>query len=260
MTTTADWAHFYAERGGWRSFPIRPGDKRPLYAAWQKDATVDPALIDQYWRDDERNLGLICGETFDAWDIESAHLEAFSAWANETNAIPPEPPMASTGRGGIHILTAPTGVDGSRNLYLDGTHIGELKSRGGFIVACPSETEGPYEWLHISTDLHLPEATPALRGLLERPVALRKTLPTRIASPDDVVAVLGRLAGSVKYSAGEGRRNNYLYWATRRAIEEGIPARHVVKAMQAAAAEAGLEDEETEKTIASALDAESIAA
>ena len=80
-----------------------------------------------------------------------------------------------------------------------------------------------------------------------------------MASPDDVVAVLGRLAGSVAY-AGEGKRNNYLYWAMRRALEEGVPLRHARKALEAAALEAGLEADETTKTLDSALDAESIAA
>ena len=265
MTTTADWARFYGERMGWRVFPVNAGKKTPKWSGWLKDATTDPHLIDQQFYADDINVGLLAGETFDAFDIEGEHLSAFSVWmARHGHELPAECPLASTGRGGIHILTAPTGVDGTRRLYLDGTHIGELKSRGGFIVACPSEVDlgdavGDYDWLYPPTPGWLPEPTDWLRGLLERPVALRKTLPTRIASPDDAVAVLGRLAGSVTH-AGEGRRNNYLYWAIRRAIEEGIPADFAVKALRAAALEAGLEDDETEKTIESAIGAESIAA
>jgi hypothetical protein len=86
-------------------------------------------------------------------------------------------------------------------------------------------------------------------------VALRKSFPTRLASPDDVVAVLGQLAGSVQY-AGEGSRNNYLYWAMRRAIEEGVPVHHATRVLRVAAIEAGLERHETEQTIESALSAE----
>lgn len=253
---TADWALLYAQ-AGWRSFPVKPGGKAPMFSNWQADATTDPKLIRQ-WQTPARNIGLVCGEAFDAWDIEAQHLSRFADFLYRAGPLP-EAPIASTGRGGVHILTAPTGVDGNRYLYLDGIHIGELKSRGGFIVACPSETEGQYIWSTLPPRLAVPEAPDWLRGLLERPVTLRKYLPTPLASPDDVVNVLGRLAGSVTH-AGEGRRNNYLYWAMRRALEEGVPLRHARKALEDAAREAGLEDDETTKTIDSAIDAESIAA
>jgi hypothetical protein len=255
--TPADWALYYA-KAGIRSFPVQPGKKVPMYRAWPRDATTDPKLIRQ-WQIEDRNLGLVAGEVFDAWDIEIDHVPAFCSWMYANGHLMPEAPVASTGRGGMHILTQPTGVDGSRNLYLDGKHIGELKSRGGFILACPSVTEQMYLWTWLPDRMELPEAPAWLLGLLERPTALRKTLPTRLASPDDVVAVLGRLAGSVTH-AGEGRRNNYLYWAMRRAIEEGVPERHARKVLEAAAEDAGLEAEETQKTLDSAIGAESVAA
>lgn len=260
----ADWALLYA-RAGWRSFPVTARKKTPIYKNWQEDATTDPKMVRQYFPPGtERNIGLVCGEAFDAWDIEGQHLAAFSEHLTQNGVGMPEAPVAHTARGGVHILTAPTGVDGTRYLYLGGQHVGELKSRGGFIVACPSvftddNGTGDYIWATLPRRLAVPEAPGWLLALLERPVRLRKTLPTRIASPDDAVVVLGRLAGSVTH-AGEGRRNNYLYWAIRRAIEEGIPVDHAVKALRAAASEAGLEDDETEKTIESAIGAESVAA
>lgn len=264
VSALANWALLYA-KANWRSFPVKAGGKSPLYKNWQKDATTDPELIGRYFASPERNLGLVCGEAFDAWDIEGDHLSAFDSYWARWSKVLPEAPIASTGRGGIHILTKPTGVDGTRYLYLDGKHIGELKSRGGFIVATPSETwaaeppGGQYIWANLTPRLTVPEPAPWLLHLLERPVALRKTLPTRLASPDDVVAVLGRLAGSVAY-AGRGSRNNYLYWAVRRAIEEGCPVGPATKVFRAAAEDAGLDPDEAEKTIESALGAESVAA
>lgn len=257
MATTVDWALLYAQ-AGWRSFPVKPGGKTPVYKNWQADATVDPNLIGRYFAPEDRNIGLVCGEAFDAWDIEVAHITAFAEFEHRNGGLPPAP-VASTGRGGVHILTAPTGVDGTRYLYLDGKHIGELKSRGGFIVAAPSETEDQYVWTSLPPRLAVPEAPHWLRGLLERPEKLRKTLPTRIASPEDAAAVLGQLTASV-LRAGEGKRNNYLYWAVRRAIEEGIPGEKAIRVFEAAGLEAGLEADEVEKTVHSALDAESIAA
>jgi hypothetical protein len=254
---TAEWAQFYS-RAGWRSFPVWAGKKNPIYDGWQTGATTDPALLDRYFSDPARNIGIVAGEQFDAWDIEVEHVDTFNQWVEQNDHRLPESPIASTGRGGIHILTQPTGTDHTRKLYLDGTHIGELKSRGGYILVCPSVTEEMYQWTWLPRRLELSPAPDWLLALLERPQTVKR-LPTRLATPDDVVAVLGRLAGSVAH-AGEGSRNNYLYWAMRRAIEEGIPPRHARTVLTAAGREAGLEFHEVEQTIESALEAESVAA
>lgn len=255
---TATWAGVYASVAHWRVFPVRPGDKRPQYEGWQKDATTDPAQIERYWYEgSERNVAVVCGEAFDAWDIEAAHLPRFEEWLTKHGRSLPESPLAKTGRGGIHYLTEPTGVGGNRYLYLDGVHIGELKSTGGFIVVCPSRTEGYYRWLFAPPRLTVQPAPDWLLGLLERPKTGVRYFPARLATPEDVAAVLGRLARAVT-TAGEGKRNNYLYWAARQAVEEGVPARHVEVAMTTAGREAGLVGEEIEKTIESALAAESV--
>lgn len=257
---TAQWATTYASVASWRVFPVRPGDKRPAYANWQADATTDAKMIEQYWPESlDRNVAVVCGEAFDAWDIEAAHLPRFQAWLDTNGYALPESPLAQTGRGGIHLLTEPTGVAGNRYLYLDGVHIGELKSTGGFIVVCPSKTEGYYRWLFATPGLAVQSAPSWLLGLLERPKTGVKYFPTRLATPEDVVAALGRLARAVTH-AGEGSRNNYLYWAMRQAIEEGVPAGHAQTALTVAGNEAGLDPDEVEKTIESALVAESVAA
>lgn len=257
----ADWALLYAT-AGWRSFPVTPEKKTPMFKGWQTDATTDPRLIAQYWNGAagaERNLGLVCGEQFDAWDIEVAHIEAFTEFAVKHDWMSLVAPLAATGRGGIHLLTQPTGFNSTRKLYLDDVHIGELKSAGGFILACPSETVDLYRWIALPQRLELSPAPAWLLTLLERPAAARKYLPTRLASPEDVVTVLGRLTGSVAH-ANEGYRNSYLYWATRRAIEEGVPEKHAVFALIAAGRDAGLDEHEISQTIGSALHAESVAA
>lgn len=230
-----------------------------MYAGWQKDASVEPDLLGRYFVERGRNIGVVCGEAFDAWDIEVEHVPAFSAWLDRNGHALPESPTASTGRGGLHFLTKPTGVDHTRKLYLEGTHIGELKSTGGFILVCPSVTEQMYRWTWMPTNARLAEAPDFLRGLLERPVAVIHRFPSRIATPDDAIAVLGRLAAAV-INAGEGSRNNYLYWAVRRAVEEGIPDRHARAVLSVAGVEAGLDADEVEKTVESALVAESVAA
>ena len=228
--TTLDYAQGYG-RLGWRIFPLWSDKKQPMYKGWQSDATADKTMIQQYFGGSGAppNIGVVCGDVFDAWDVEYEHLPALTTWMNKMGHSFPEAPIASTARGGTHILTQPTGVNGTRYLYLAGKHIGELKSAGGFIVLTPSVFHdpdsgkgGPYSWLWTPPMMRLPKAPDWLLGLLERPNTGAKRFPSRLATPDDVVAVLGQLSAAVMH-AGEGSRNNYLYWAMRRALEEGVP-------------------------------------
>lgn len=252
---TVAWATSYAS-AGWRVFPIWPKEKRPIYGGWQADATTDPRLIEQYWgKAPDRNVGVICGEKFDAWDIEVQHLPAFTAWMDAHGYTLTETPVAVTGRGGIHILTEPTGVAGNRYLYLDGTHIGELKSTGGFILISPSITEHQYLWLWAPERLAVAPPPQWLLGLLERPRTGVHRLPTRITTVEEGLRRLDQLGQAVA-SAGEGSRNNYLYWAMRRALDEGVPAKFAAAHLLDVGTRIGLSDHETKATIRSAYEAE----
>ncbi len=250
--TTAEWAQGYG-RCGWRTFPIKPGEKSPVYNGWQRDATSDPEMCKRYWpKGLNRNIAAVCGEAFDAWDIEADHLEAFGELWRQNEL--PESPIATTGRGGIHILTQPTGVNGNRYLYLNGKHIGELKSTGGFILVTPSVTTGPYYWKWAPDHLEVQPAPAWLLGLLERPKGATHKFPTAIHSVEEGMRRLETLAAVVT-TAGEGSRNNYLYWAMRRALEEGVPPKFAADYLRPAAIKAGLSDHETKLTIRSAYDA-----
>jgi hypothetical protein len=141
---TRDWALAYADLG-WRVFPVIAGGKRPLYRGWQRDATTDPQRIERWWHGGpgEPNIGIVTGEAFVAYDFEAAHLPALQAWIKRRGLSLPDTPIARTGRAGIHILArAHARASSGRELFLEGVHIGELKSAGGFIVACPSRTSG----------------------------------------------------------------------------------------------------------------------
>ena len=168
MLTTTQWAAGYAALS-WRVFPVRAGEKRPMFSGWQKDATTDPKMVQQYWGPlaQDRNIGVVCGEAFDAWDIEIDHVAALTVWMTENGHVFPEAPLARTGRGGMHYLTQPTGYGHTAKLYLGDRHIGELKSTGGFIVVAPSRTEGQYLWEWAPYGMELPPAPQWLQTLAE---------------------------------------------------------------------------------------------
>jgi hypothetical protein len=252
------WARSYAELG-WRVFPVEHGGKKPLYRGWQREATTDPEQIDHWWHegwsDDTPNIGVICGEIFDAWDIEKEHLTAFGVHALQYQHDVLLTPIARTGGGGTHILTQPSGVDATRFLYLNGIHIGELKSTGGFIVVCPSITQDQYTWVRAPEKMTLAPAPPYLLALLERPRRTVRRWPATVRSVDAGMRKLSVLGDAVRRAA-EGSRNSFLYWAMRRALEEGIPARVAAMVLEDAATGAGLDPREIQATIRSAAEAE----
>jgi hypothetical protein len=251
--TAQEWALRYASLG-WRVFPVVAGGKRPLYRGWQRGATTDPEQVARYWRADPGpNIGIVCGATFDAFDIEAEHLPAFVAAMRADGLWLPATPVARTGRGGIHILTRTTGIDAGRDITLGGVHIGELKSRGGFIVACPSVTTGPYRW-RFDPMVYQPADAPAwLVDLARRERRRSDRLPAAVMSAAHGRRRLDALTRGVR-RAPVGRRNNVLYWAVRRALEEGIPARYAELALTRAGEAAGLDRTEVARTVASAID------
>lgn len=251
--TTRDWALLYA-RLGWRVLPVVPGDKRPLYKGWQRDATTDPEQIGRSWRREPGpNIGIVCGEGFDVFDIEAEHLLALRRWVDAAGHVLPATPLARTGRAGVHILVQPTGVNHGRDLHLNGQHIGELKSAGGLIVVAPSVTAGPYRWLRAPEVTPLVDAPAWLLALLDRP-APRRVVRRGGTDPRTSRRQLDALARAIA-RAGTGRRNNVLYWAMRRAGEEGIPADEAAVVLARSAIAAGLTEHEVQATIRSAYQA-----
>ena len=250
--TSRDWALAYASLG-WRVFPVVPGGKKPLFTGWQRDATTDSDLITRHWRREPGpNIGIVCGEAFVAFDIEVDHLPALSAWMREHGYRLPDTSVARTGRGGIHILSVPF-VDGGRALRLDDVRIGELKGRGGFIVACPSRTKGSYAWRRSPLDDGVAQAPAWLRSLVaDRPMPEPDARAAQHLTPSRAVALAAGLYRVVA-EASEGERNDILFWASCRAAEHGLERTVVADILLTAARQAGLPEREARATIASGL-------
>jgi hypothetical protein len=255
VSSTRDWALAYAALG-WRVFPVVPGGKRPLYSGWQRGATTDRALIERYWRrEGGPNIGVICGEAFDAFDIEGVHLPALRAWLQAHGYRLPATPIARTGRGGIHILVRARARPAGHRLRVDGVHVGELKAAGGFIVACPSRTAGCYAWHRSPLEVEVADEPAWLSGLVVAPPSREMAVPASpVLAPSRAVALVAGLYRVVS-TASEGERNKLLYWAARRVAEHGVDKTAAVEILLAAAARAGLPELEARSTIKSGLQA-----
>jgi hypothetical protein len=249
--TTLEWALAYGSLG-WRVFPVAPSAKRPLFAGWQRIATSELIQIHR-WYDvsSDRNIGLICGEKFVAVDVEADHLPLFREWLRQRHASVPATPIARTGRGGIHILVnAPAGT-GGHALRVDGVHVGELKAAGGFIVACPSRTSGAYTWLRSPLQVPVADAPDWMDCLRATPQRRPSREPMPSLGPTRGEHRLAGLARAVR-AATEGQRNDLLYWAVRRAIDDGIPASVAGNVLGRMAIGAGLGETEVARTVDSA--------
>jgi hypothetical protein len=247
-STTAAWAEAYSAVG-WRPFPLAPREKRPLYRGWQQG--VAPDALGQAFRDERLNLGVICGEPFDVFDIEAEHLPALAAHMRAGSHSLPMTPVQNTGGGGLHVLVRPLGL-GQTRLYLDGVHVGELKSTGGFIVVSPSVTDRQYTWRFAPAGMVPCEAPDWLRALVaprpafaDRPLRRARTLRDARRGLEALCQLVARET--------EGNRNNALFWAACRALEEGSPVGGMVAALTSAARVAGLDDGEVERTLESAV-------
>ena len=191
-----------------------------MYRGWQRDATTNERQLERWFADETRNVGVVAGETFDAFDIEADHLDAFYARMLASGGLRLTP-VAITGRGGLHILTAPTGTGGTRRLYLDGVHIGELKSIGGFIAVCPSVTVGQYRWRLAPAGMTVAAAPDWLLGLIAPRPDFAEAPIRRLSSTGEMLRTLNVLAHAV-LKTPKGNRNNVLFWAAMRALEEGV--------------------------------------
>jgi len=247
------WALAYATLG-WRVFPVVPGEKRPMYRGWQADATTDQDLIRRWWRRNPApNIGIVTGAAFVAFDVEAEHLDALRSWMRREGHRLPDTPIARTGGGGVHILARAPSIEGGRDLRLEGVHVGELKARGGFVVACPSVTTSAYAWLVSPLDIAVAEPPGWLLGLATPNAATRSAGPDREAlTPSRAVAIAHGLYRVVA-EAREGERNSALFWAACRAAEHGLEPGAIAEILGAAAARVGLPEREARATIASGL-------
>ncbi|MDP9485399.1 MAG: bifunctional DNA primase/polymerase, partial [Actinomycetota bacterium] len=150
----------YAEREK-PVFPLRPGGKEPLTRRGFKDATTDPDQIRRWWkRWPEANIGIPTGERSGllVLDHDAYKPEAISREDLERKHGPiPKTLTVGTGRGGFQYLFLYPAGSGIRNSAGELGPGLDVRGEGGYIVAPPSRTEGPYEWLDRSPPAEPPE-------------------------------------------------------------------------------------------------------
>jgi bifunctional DNA primase/polymerase-like protein len=249
VTTTPDHANpmlvaaqRYA-RANWPVFPCIPGEKTPATRHGFLEATTDPDKINWWWsRNPERNVAIATGSPGpDVLDVDvregGSGFAAFNRLRRE-GLLDGASAYVRTPSGGLHAYFAGSEQGNGR---LPRHHL-DFRAHGGYIMAPPSQVRGrPYELLkHQEGTAGLDWA--AVTRLLDPQPQHR--LDRTAERPTDT----SRLAGWVS-RLPEGNRNDGLFGATNRALDAGLTD---LGELAEAARQAGLEDREITRTLASA--------
>jgi hypothetical protein len=258
MTAVPGQALAYAARG-WPVFPCRPDFpacpspgkcdcKAPNTAHGFHDATTDPAAIRAWWEQHPRdNVAIATGAPGpDVLDVDVT--PGGDGWAGfgrlkRAGMLTGAVVLVRTPRGGLHAYYAGT-AQPCGSLTRAG-HFIDFKARGGYVLAPPSAVHGkPYELLDQRDQRDLAHCLDwqTVRRILDPPRGPIQLPPGRGDGSD-----IGRLAEWVA-AQPEGNRNNGLFWAACRAVENGFDPGELV----AAAVSAGLTETEACRTIDSA--------
>ena len=212
---------------GFPVFPCEPNGKRPHYELPRPAAgapgglylaTTDVSMVDQWWaaRPDS-NIGLRTGIVFDALDVDvkngapgwvSAHrlnLRGLLAGAFAQQVTP---------SAGGHLLFAPSGTG---NKAAGGARHGlDYRGSGGYVLAAPSVIDGcAYAWQAAQPERYGP---PLIWDAVVAELApARRPRPPGPSGASRGVDALVNFVSALE----PGNRNDGLYWAASRAVEDG---------------------------------------
>ena len=235
----------YARRG-WPVFPCLPGKKIPATRHGFRDATTDPDQItERFTRHPDYNLAIATGAPGpDVLDVDQ-HGPAGTGYAalgrlRRAGLLDGAAAYVRTPSGGLHAYFTGTA---QRSGHLSAHHLDFLSS-GGYVLAPPSQVDGrPYQVLKAA----------GCHGHLDWAAVTRLLQPTRQQqrtearpAPDRDLRHLARWVAAQP----EGNRNAGLFWAANRALETDPAAD--LSPLAAAARQAGLGDQEINRTLDSA--------
>jgi hypothetical protein len=140
----------YAQKYGFKVFPLKPRSKLPATQHGYKDASNDPAVIRAWWRRmPDANIGIATGKASGVivLDVDAQHggLETLARLEDENGRLP-DAPTVRTGNGGLHIYFRDPGeLRNSTGLVGPGI---DVRGDGGYVVAAGSihENGTVYRW------------------------------------------------------------------------------------------------------------------
>lgn len=266
IVTRAD-AIAAAERG-WAIFPITPGEKAAKLKDWPNKACADPVRVARYWPSERHNIGIATGksnlvvvdldthgELPQDWQLPGINdgKDVFAQICEWAGMDWPYTYTVRTPSDGWHLYyRAPEGSDIRNSTGLIGPMV-DVRANGGYVVGAGSVTAaGAYEVLYDEPVQPLPRwIARLLEPRTELATGRSKFAPSGQPSK--------RLDGLLRKVAGAtpGSRNDTLFWAASRAAEMTAAGeadeRDAARQLLAAAVSAGLPEQESARTITSAM-------
>ncbi len=249
------WAIRYAE-AGFHVFPLKAGGKEPITRNGFKDATTNITTIRKWWYEHtDANIGIATGASgLCVIDIDTINGAGWWAKMENThghlNTL-----MVDTGRGGLHLIYAGTGMPNTAGKLADGI---DTRGDGGYIVAPPSlhPNGNRYQWNPRSNGvMWLPDW---VASELDRKPFKTVGIPRAAAgnTPYGMAAVKKQVAAVM--CTGNGGRNhalNIAAFALGQLVAGGeLLEDYVIDALTYAGQEIGLTPREITKTIKSGMD------
>jgi hypothetical protein len=181
-------ASIYAEKLGWYVFPIAPREKRPATANGHLNATLDQALIREFWsRIPYANVGIALKPSgivvldFDSKPDLTAH-EAMVSFEQEFGSLP-DTPCSITGAGFHFLFKTDVPVGRSIKIRQGLDVLGD-----GYIVAAPSihPSGQEYAWDSYMHPLSTPMAQAPEWLLSIAPVGFQNIFTGESLLPDEI--------------------------------------------------------------------------
>ncbi|MFT4261950.1 MAG: bifunctional DNA primase/polymerase [Nocardioides sp.] len=246
-------------RAGVPVFPCVSLGKEPLTRRGFLDASTDASRVRNWWRRwPQANLAMPTGAPSGIVVVDvdvhasGSGFDAFES-ARSAGLVDGWASMVRTPSGGLHACYPSKPGVSQRCWQVPRRHV-DCRADGGYVVLPPSRVTQPGgavgEYRVVSISDHRPTSidTAALRQFLDpaRPAPSLRLLPSTAArsTPD-------RLATWVS-TRPEGARNQGLFWAACRMVEDGHDLGASLAVLGDAARAAGLSDREAETTIRSA--------
>jgi Bifunctional DNA primase/polymerase, N-terminal len=237
-------------------FPCTSGAKQPLTVHGFYDASADLGTVRNWWqRLPDANVGIPTGAAsgVDVVDVD-IHLSGngFAAFerARSAGLVDGWAWLVRTPSGGVHAYFLRRRGGEQRSWQVPGQHV-DFRGDGGYIIAPPSRVDldghtAAYELIAIAQHRARPVDADALRRFLDlpRPVLPPAGLPALASRPDKLAAWVA--------SRPEGARNQGLFWAACRMVEDGYRFDAAASLLAEAAQRAGLPEHEVMTTIRSA--------
>jgi hypothetical protein len=205
---TLDAALEYA-RLGYRVIPLKAGTKVPDLRHWPEEASSNPRVVEQHFRESERraagfpNVGIVTGNGLAVLDVDSNHggnIESLPDVARiAANTL-----QASTPSGGTHYYFAvDRAVPNSVGRLAPGI---DVRGERGQVGAPPSRIQTNRFW--IEGDKHVYQYA-GYEWLNDQPI--QAISPTLLIPLDEIQDYAGRRRRfEFEDSVPVGRRNNYL--------------------------------------------------